>query len=110
MRRRHKTDDDEPTPHEKVLIEEAESAERYADDTSGGRSVPIRAQGARDVFSLKVGAEELDEIADAAEASGLSVGAFIRQAALEKARRHEGVVLKRVREQVRELAETVGRL
>lgn len=103
-------ENEELTPHERDLMETAEEAERHIGDDLG-TPVPGRAaKTVRHTFSLKVGAEELDEIADAADAAGLSVGAFIRQAALEKARGQEGAVLKRVREQVRDLAETVKRL
>jgi len=39
----------------------------------------------RNVFSLRIGAEELDLIAEAAEERRLTVGDFIRQAALKEA-------------------------
>jgi uncharacterized protein (DUF1778 family) len=64
------------------------------------------------VFSLKIGAEELDELYDAAEAQGLEVGTFIREAALEKARRMAGKAdaIEAVRQQARALAEAVEKL
>ena len=98
------------TPHERRLMREAEEAERHMDDDLG-QSIPVKVlKGVRQTFSLKIGADELDELADAAEAAGVSVGAFIRQAALQKARRQEGAALKRVRKQVRDLAQTVSQL
>jgi hypothetical protein len=101
---------DETSERERELIAAAEEAERHMDDDLG-EPVPARvAKGARDVFALRIGAEELDELADAAESAGVSVGAFIRRAALEKARSQGGAAVKRVREQVRELAETVSQL
>ena len=51
---------------------------------------PVKARVARqvrNVFSLRIGAGELDAIADAAERRGVSVGDFIRQAALKEAAR-----------------------
>ena len=50
--------------------------------------VPIRVRPGRrqrDVFSLRIGAEELDRLVDAAERRHVSVGEFIRQAALKEA-------------------------
>jgi hypothetical protein len=64
-----------------------------ADDIGNLEQVKVRvSKPVRHVFSLKIGADELDLIADAAEAAGVSVGAFIRDAALEKAAMtdHEG--------------------
>lgn len=102
-----KDDTDSPTPHELELMKAADEAERDMDEDLGKR-VPGRASSTvRNVFSLKVGAKELDELAEAAEAAGLSVGAFIRRAALQKARGQQGKALKRVRKQVQELAEAV---
>jgi hypothetical protein len=49
---------------------------------------PVRARmtrAPRHVFSLRIGADELDTIAEAAEKRGISVGDFIRQAALKEA-------------------------
>lgn len=39
----------------------------------------------RDVFSLRIGAEELDKLVDAAGRRHMSVGEFIRQSALKEA-------------------------
>jgi hypothetical protein len=102
--------DDEMSAHERDLMDAAEEAERHMDEPLGPAVAAIVTKGARDVFSLKVGADELDELADAAEAAGVSVGAFIREAALQKARGQQGAALKRVRKQVRELAESVKSL
>src|SRR5688572_12305509 len=44
---------------------------------------PSRRQ--RDVFSLRIGAKELDRLVEAAERRHVSVGEFIRQAALKEA-------------------------
>ena len=92
--------------------EEMEEALREAealyesDDLSNLVPVEVRvSKPVRHVFSLKIGAGELDVIADAAEAAGLSVGAFIRTAALEKARETNPEVAVEV-----ELTELAGRL
>src|SRR5688572_7267624 len=43
----------------------------------------------RHVFSLKIGASELDEIADAAGSEDVSIGLYIREAALARARKEQ---------------------
>jgi hypothetical protein len=105
-----RTELEELSAHEQELLDIAEEAERDMDEPLGQPGPAFVTRGARDVFSLKIGADELDELADAADAAGVSVGAFIRQAALQKARRQEGAALKRVRKQVRDLAQTVSQL
>ena len=101
---------DSPTPHERKLIKMAEEAERHMDDDLGQLVPGNASRSVRNTFSLKIGADEMDELADAADAAGMSVGAFIREAALQKARRQEGAALKRVRKQVQDLAQTVSQL
>jgi len=101
---------DSLTPHERELMRAAEEAEHHMDDDLGEPVPSLPSRSVRNTFSLKIGADELDELADAAEAAGVSVGAFIREAALQKARGQQGAALKRVRKQVRELAESVKSL
>jgi hypothetical protein len=77
------------TEEERLADEAAGEAEAHADDISqwDKKAVKVRvATAPRHVFSLKLGAEELDEIAAAAETLGLGIGTYIRDAALEKAR------------------------
>jgi uncharacterized protein (DUF1778 family) len=90
----------------------AEYAEARASLRPGRRVAATVLKSPRSVFSLKLGDDELDEIAEAAEASGQSVGAFIRDAALERARGRNrgGTRLRIVREKARELTEAVNRL
>jgi hypothetical protein len=79
-------DDEELTDYEKRLAAAAAELEKDM-DIEPGPEVKVRvSKPVRHVFSLKIGADELDQIADAAEAADVSVGAFIRSAALEKAR------------------------
>ena len=88
----------------------AEEADRHVDVAPGRRVSARVTHGARSVFSLKVHEEELEEIANAAEAAGQSVGAFIRDAALEKARGRNNQAIAQIREKTRELAEAVSQL
>ena len=95
---------------EHELAAMAHEADRHMAEAPG-RRVPAKVtQGARSVFSLKIHEEELEEIAAAAEAAGQSVGAFIREAALEKARGRDNQAIARIREKTRELAEAVNQL
>ena len=60
--------------------------------------VPVRVKPGRrqrDVFSLRIGAEELDLLVEAAERRHMSVGEFIRQAALKEAASDESFYLNR---------------
>ena len=60
--------------------------------------VPVRVKPGRrqrDVFSLRIGAEELDLLVEAAERRHMSVGEFIRQAALKEAASDESFDLNR---------------
>src|SRR5438876_6403350 len=69
-------------------LEELAAREDREGEPEPNGLVPVKARVprmARNVFSLRIGAEELDAIADAAEARGISVGDFIRQAALKEA-------------------------
>ena len=55
-------------------------------DLEGYEPVRVKAgRRQRDVFSLRIGAEELDRLVEAAEKRKMSVGEFIRQAALKEA-------------------------
>jgi uncharacterized protein (DUF1778 family) len=107
-------DKDELTDEERLLEEAAQEAERLIDDDlSDWKPVKVRvAKDIKHVYSFRVGAEELDEIADAAEAAGKDVSAFIREAALNEARRRKasGSAVDEVRKKARELAEAVQRL
>lgn len=100
------------TPLEQELRESAEYAEQHMDDEPG-REVKVRvARNLRNVYSLRIGADELDEIADAAEAEGQNVSEFIRNAAIDRARRQkpDKSPIDEVREKARELSEAVSRL
>jgi hypothetical protein len=68
------------------------------------------AKNVRHVFSLKIGAGELDEIADAAEAGGVSIGLYIREAALARARKQQQPTVDELKAKLRELSEAVHRL
>jgi hypothetical protein len=107
--------DEEETVLERRAREAAEHAEQHMDDEPGP-AVSLRiAKNVRHVFSFKIGAEELDELADAAEARGESVGAFIREAALEKARRLKesgpgDLTLKEIADRMDQLTKAMRRL
>jgi uncharacterized protein (DUF1778 family) len=81
-------------------------------DDEPGPEVKFRvARDVKHVYSFRVGAEELDEIADAAEAAGKDVSAFIREAALREARRRKSdTAVEDVRKKARELTDAVERL
>jgi hypothetical protein len=93
---------DKPTQHEKDLLPAAAEADAHMDDELGPRANARISREPRHVFSLKLGAEELDELSRAAKEAGESVGAYIRTAALGRARE------KQLVERVRELAEAAG--
>ena len=97
---------------EKRARESAEYAEQHADEKPGRRAKVRVSRPVRNVFSLKVGADELDMLSAAAEAAGISIGAYIREAALEKAERREpeDVRITKVRELTKALGESVERL
>ena len=103
-------DEDE---EERFLREAAEEAENLIDDDLS-KWEPVKVRVARDVkhvYSFRVGAEELDEIVDAAEVAGKDVSAFIREAALREARRQRSdTAVEDVRRKARELTEAVERL
>lgn len=102
------------TPLEGRLRETADYAEQHRDDDlSNGKPVQFKvAKKLRQVYSLRIAAEELDEIAEAAEAAGQNVSEFVRGAALAQARsRKTGrSPADEVREKARELSEAVSRL
>ena len=105
---------DELTDEERKLEEAAEEAERLMDeDLADWKPVNVRvAKNIKHVYSMRIGAAELDEIADAAEAAGKDVSAFIREAALNEARRRKAgkSAVDDVRKKAQELAEAVQRL
>jgi uncharacterized protein (DUF1778 family) len=104
----------ELTDEERQIEEAAEEAERLMDDDlAEWKPVKVRvAKEVKHVYSMRIGAEELDEIADAAEAAGKDVSAFIREAALNEARRRKAgkSAVDDVRKKAQELAEAVKRL
>jgi len=60
--------------------------------------VPVEVKATRrqrDVFSLRIGAEELDRLVEAAKRRHVSVGEFIRQAALKEAAAEDSFDLTR---------------
>jgi len=75
------------------------------------RLKPARRQ--RDVFSLRLAAEELDRIVDAAERRQMSAGEFIRLAALKEAAADESFDLSRTLQehtaQLQEITELLRR-
>ena len=105
---------DELTDEERRIEQLAQEAERLMDDDLSDWT-PVKVRLAKDikhVYSFRVGAEELDEIADAAEAAGKDVSAFIREAALNEARRRKSdtSAVDDVRKKAQELADAVQRL
>jgi uncharacterized protein (DUF1778 family) len=104
----------ELTDEERQIEEAAEEAERLMDDDlAEWKPVKVRvAKDVKHVYSMRIGAEELDEIADAAEAAGKDVSAFIREAALNEARRRKAgkSAVDDVRKKAQELADAVQRL
>ncbi|MPZ48783.1 MAG: hypothetical protein GEU75_05625 [Dehalococcoidia bacterium] len=105
--------EDDELDEDDRLIEEALAEVEARMEEAPGPAAPVRmAKQVRHVFSLKIGADELDDIVTAAEAEGVSVGAYIREAALARARsggsRDETV--KEVRSKVKDLEKAVRRL
>jgi len=83
-------------------------------DLEGYEAVQVKAgRRQRDVFSLRIGAEELDKLVDAAERRQVSVGEFIRQAALKEAAAQEEFDLSRTlqehTERLQEITELLRR-
>lgn len=114
MKRREIPELEDEDEEERLLREAAEEAERLTDeDLSGWQPVKLRvAKDVKHVYSFRVGAGELDEIVEAAEAAGKDVSAFIREAALREARRRRAgeSAADEVRRKARELTEAVERL
>lgn len=102
-------DEDE---EERLLREAAEEAEAHMEDEPGPEVKLRVAKDVKHVYSFRVGAGELDEIVEAAEAAGKDVSAFIREAALREARRRRAgeSAADEVRRKARELTEAVERL
>ena len=68
-------------------IDRLDSLADSDDEFAGGRRViGTIARQRRNLFSLRIGADELTEVADAAAARGQKVSEFIRSAALQVAR------------------------
>jgi uncharacterized protein (DUF1778 family) len=103
---------DDVTDQERLMEEEAEYWEQHMDDAPGPEVKFRVAKDVKHVYSFRVGADELDEIVDAAEAAGKDISAFIREAALNEARRRksESSAVAQVRQKARELAQAVDRL
>ena len=103
---------EEETNLDKRATELAEDAEQHAGEKPGKQVKGIVSKTARNVFSMKIGVEELEVLSDAAEEAGVSLGAYIRGAALEKAQRREpeDERIKDVRKRTEELVESVERL
>ena len=83
-------------------------------DLEGYEAAQVRpGRRQRDVFSLRIGAEELDKLVDAAERRQVSVGEFIRQAALKEAAAQEEFELSRTlqehTERLQEITELLRR-
>jgi uncharacterized protein (DUF1778 family) len=106
------TEEGDLTVDERMLEEEAAYWDRHMDDDPGPEVKFRVVKDIKHVYSFRVGAEELDEIADAAEAAGQDVSAFIREAALKEARRRKSSspAVDDVRKKAKELAEAVERL
>jgi uncharacterized protein (DUF1778 family) len=100
------------TVEERLLEEEAEYWERHMEDEPGPEVKVRVAKNVKHVYSMRIAPDELDEIADAAEAAGKDVSAFIREAALSEARRRKAgkSAVDDVRKKAQELAEAVQRL
>jgi hypothetical protein len=82
--------------------------------------VPVKARLTKDVrhvFSLRIGAQELTEISQAAKERGMSTSDFMRQASLSAVRGDldlkagkQATILQEVREKTRELTDALNRL
>lgn len=104
--------DDDPTEEERLAAEEGRWYDEHRDELELGPRVNVRvAKNVKHVFSFKIEADELDELAEAAEAEGISVSKFVRDAALAVARKTKRPeVVDDVRRKLNELTETVNRL
>jgi hypothetical protein len=103
--------EDDPLPEEIEADELLKEIEAHMGEDPGERVTNITfAKNVKHVFSLKIGADELDEIADAAEAEGVSIGLYIREAALARARKEQQPSVDELKAKVRELSEAVERL
>jgi hypothetical protein len=106
-------DDEELTEIERQLDEAAQYWEEHMDDEPVGEPIKVDvSKPVRHVYSLRIGATELDELADAAEAAGVNLSVFIREAALNEARRRKAgkSATDEVRKKAKELAEAVSKL
>lgn len=106
------TDDEEDLELQRAF-EETEAMFNSDEDLSEWKPVDIRvAKNVKNVYSLRIGAAELDELVDAAEGAGVNLSAFIREAALNEARRRKAgkSAVDEVRKKAKELAEAVSKL
>lgn len=108
------SDDDELTEEERIAEEEAAYWEKHMrDELALGEPVNVRvARNVKHVYSFRIDPDELDAIAEAAEAAGQNVSEFIREAAMREVRRRRSAspAVEELKRKARELAEAVERL
>jgi hypothetical protein len=100
------------------MVREAEAVKDTKEEIEG--LVPVRARVAKDVrhvFSLRMSAQEITEIFEAAKQRGMTMSDFMRQASLAAvhgerslAAGRQATALHAVREKARELYEAVEKL
>jgi uncharacterized protein (DUF1778 family) len=100
------------------MVREAEQVKGTECELEG--PVPVKARVAKDVrhvFSLRIGAQELTEISQAAKERGMTIADFMRQASLSAVRGDldlkagkQATILQEVREKTRELTEALNKL
>ena len=106
-------EDDEDTQEDERIRQIIEYHEAHMDEGPVGPPINVRvAKNVKNVYSLRIGAGELDELVDASEAAGMNLSAFIREAALNEARRRKAgkSAVDDVRKKAKELAEAVSKL
>jgi hypothetical protein len=106
-------DDEEDLELQRAFEETEAMFNSDNEDLSEWKPVDFRvAKNVKNVYSLRIGAAELDELVDAAEAAGVNLSAFIREAALNEARRRKAgkSAVDEVRKKAKELAEAVSKL
>jgi uncharacterized protein (DUF1778 family) len=102
----------------KEMVREAEQVKDTEGELEG--LVPVKAlvtKNVRHVFSLRIGAQELTEISQAAKERGISISDFMRQASLAAVHGEldlkagkQATILQEVRKKTRELAEALNKL
>jgi hypothetical protein len=106
-------EDDEEDVELERAFQEAEALFESDDDLTTWKPVNVRiAKNVKNVYSMRIGAAELDELVDASEAAGVNLSAFIREAALNEARRRKAgkSAVDEVRKKAKELAQAVSKL